>query len=725
MKANAMDMPLLGTWPSATATLCRPFGKESRANATVEDSDFVAAATRTKSRLENILQIVGLRLSRKIGEHIFRRMHPRTPPEECRSLFGFHRLGAGRCYLHGAKRWVAFLPLFLGVGLLPMPLRAGPPGVFEQTGTLPTPCWGQVATLLPNGKVLISGQLYDPASGSWTITGSAGVPWGVVLLPNGKVLSEGGSVFTGHVVEARPPAYLYNPASGTLTSTANMTTARYEQGATLLPNGKVLVSGGVDIFPLASAELYDPASETWSATGSLITRRAHHSSTLLPNGKVLIAGGDTGYGTTAYASSELYDPANGTWTATGSLGVPRYSHKAILMPDGRVLVVGGLDRSNNFHPLASAELYDPATGTWTATGSLSTARGRNTATLLPNGKVLVAGGDIDNGGPVLASAELYDPASGTWTPTGSLATARTYHSAALLPNGKVLIAGGYDGSNNILSSAELYVGPPAPPALLNIATRMRVLTNDRVLIGGFIITGTELKRVLIRGIGPSLNGVGVTLSDPTLELHQGDTTVATNDNWKTRTNGTSQQADIEATTIAPANDLEPAILVSLSPGAYTAILAGKSGGTGVGLVEVYDLGQGANSKLANISTRGFVDTGDNVMIGGLIVGGGSGGGTTRVIVRALGPSVPVTGALGDPTLELHDGSGALVASNDNWKTRPDGSSQQAEIEATALQPSNDVESALVRTLPPGNYTAVVRGTNNTTGVGLVETYNLP
>lgn len=200
--------------------------------------------------------------------------------------------------------------------------------------------------------------------------------------------------------------------------------------------------------------------------------------------------------------------------------------------------------------------------------------------------------------------------------------------------------------------------------------------------------------------------------------------LATNDNWKLRPDSSSQQADIQATAIAPTNDLEPAILVSLSPGAYTAILAGKNGGTGVGLVEVYDLGQGANSKLANISTRGFVDTGDNVMIGGLIVGGG-GGGTARVIVRALGPSVPVSGALSDPTLELHDGSGTLVASNDNWKTRADGGSQQAEIEATALQPSNDLESALVRTLPPGNYTAIVRGTNNTTGVGLVEAYNLP
>jgi hypothetical protein len=334
----------------------------------------------------------------------------------------------------------------------------------------------------------------------------------------------------------------------------------------------------------------------------------------------------------------------------------------------------------------------------------------------------VAGGD--DGATVLSSAELYDPASGAWTPTGSLITARSYHSATLLPSGKVLMACGYDGSNT-LSSAELYVGPPTNPSLLNISTRMRVLTDDKALIGGFIITGTELKRVLIRGIGPSLQGVGGALSDPTLELHQGSTTIATNDNWKLRPNGTSQQADIEGTTIAPANDLESAILMSLSPGAYTAVLTGNSGGTGVGLVEVYDLGQGVNSKPANISTRGFVDTGDNVMIGGLIVGGGSQMGTAYVIVRALGPSVPVADALADPTLELRDGSGTLVASNDNWKVRPDGSSQQEEIEATTIPPGNDLEAALVQTLPAGNYTMVVRGKNNTPGVGLVEAYNLP
>jgi hypothetical protein len=642
-------------------------------------------------------------------------MHAGTPREEGRSLFGFHWFD--RC--RPAKWLVAFLLLLLGLASTPGRLRAGSPGFFEATGSRVAPSFGDLATLLPNGKVLTFGELYDPASGTWATTGNSGT-YAPILLPNGKVLTEGGSFFDGHVTRARPNAALYAPGSGSWAATASMIKSRYAHPATLLPNGLALVIGGLDVFVLPDAEVFDPASETWSTNGRLITSRAHHSATLLPNGKVLIAGGDTGAGNGVMASAELYDPASGTSTSTGSLGVARYGHRAILLPDGRVLVVGGVNGANNTHPLTSAELYDPASGNWTATGSLGSARRGSTATLLPNGKVLVAGGD--NGTTAFSSAELYDPASGVWDSTGSLVTARSFHSATLLANGQVLMAGGSDGSTT-LSSAELYVGPSVPPALLNIATRMRVLAGDRVLIGGFIITGPELKRVLIRGIGPSLNGVGAVLSDPTLELHRDGTTIATNDNWKTRANGTSQQADIESTTIAPANDLEPAILATLSPGAYTAIVAGRNGETGVGLVEVYDLGQGANSKLANISTRGFVDTGDNVMIGGLIVGSG-GGGAAKVIVRALGPSVPVTGALENPTVELHDGSGTLMASNDNWKTRPDGSSQQAEIEATGIQPTNDLESALVRTLQPGGYTAIVRGVNNTTGVGLVETYNL-
>ena len=172
--------------------------------------------------------------------------------------------------------------------------------------------------------------------------------------------------------------------------------------------------------------------------------------------------------------------------------------------------------------------------------------------------------------------------------------------------------------------------------------------------------------------------------------------------------------------------MESAIVRTLPPGAYTAILRGKNS-IGIGVVEAYDLNQTSNSKLANIATRGFVDADDNVMIGGLIVGPANGA-STKIVVRAIGPSLGnfgIAGALQDPTLELHDGSGATLAVNDNWKTRSDGSSQEAEVAATGLQPGDDRESVLVQTVPPGNYTAIVRGKNNTTGVGLVEVYNIP
>ena len=253
--------------------------------------------------------------------------------------------------------------------------------------------------------------------------------------------------------------------------------------------------------------------------------------------------------------------------------------------------------------------------------------------------------------------------------------------------------------------------------LLNISTRLRVLTGDNVLIGGFIVLGPDAKQVIIRGIGPSLGGfVGDALQDPTLELHAGDgSTIATNNNWKS-----DQQAAIEATGLSPTNDLESAIVATL-PGngaSYTAILKGNGGTTGIGLVEAYDLDTTTDSKLANISTRGFVDSGDNVLIGGFIAGEG----VTDVIVRAIGPSLTdfgIVGALQNPTLELHNLFGDTIASDDDWKDM-----QQAEIAATGLQPSKDLESAILATLPPGAYTAIVRGVNDTTGVGLVEVYDL-
>src|SRR5438874_12033664 len=232
------------------------------------------------------------------------------------------------------------------------------------------------------------------------------------------------------------------------------------------------------------------------------------------------------------------------------------------------------------------------------------ARASHTATLLPNGKVLVVGGCADVFSDH-ASAELYDPASGTWSATGSLVIGRGGHTATLLPNGRVLIAAGV-GYSGGLATAELYYTAQLDTTqpLLNISTRARVLTQDEVLIGGFIITGAQDKTVLIRGIGPSLTtfGIATPLADPTLELHDHTTALITsNDNWRD-----SQQAEIQATGLAPSRDSESVILATLAPGAYTAVLRGKAMTTGTGLVEVYDVDQNPNTQLTNLSTRRLV-----------------------------------------------------------------------------------------------------------------------
>ena len=257
-------------------------------------------------------------------------------------------------------------------------------------------------------------------------------------------------------------------------------------------------------------------------------------------------------------------------------------------------------------------------------------------------------------------------------------------------------------------------------SLLNLSTRMRVLTGERVLISGFIITGNDPKRIAVRAIGPSLaaNGLANLLADPMLELRRADgSTIVTNDSWQSD----AAAAELTSNGIGPANSKEAATIQTLAPGAYTAIVHGINGSSGLGLVEFYDLSPAADSLLANISTRGFVDLGDNVLIGGFIVGPGSSG---RVAVRAMGPSLTnagIAGALADPVLEIHDNNGALMKTNDNWQS----DASAADIQAAGLAPANASESATLAPLTPGMYTAIVRGQGSNTGVALVEAYNLP
>lgn len=245
---------------------------------------------------------------------------------------------------------------------------------------------------------------------------------------------------------------------------------------------------------------------------------------------------------------------------------------------------------------------------------------------------------------------------------------------------------------------------------------MRVQTGDNVGIGGFIVTGSVPKRVLIRAVGPSLTNLGIpnALANPVLELHgPGAFATVTNDNW-----ADTQTAEIVATGIPPTHQLESAIVATLAPGAYTAIMRGSGQASGVALVEVYDLSQGGKSELANLSTRAFVSTDNNIVIAGFMLAGND-----RIVVRGIGPSLTAMGvpnALANPGLELRDNNGTLLLANDNWQ---DNQVAAGELIASGLAPANTLESAIVATLPAGIYTVLLSGQNNGTGVGVVEVYD--
>ncbi len=308
--------------------------------------------------------------------------------------------------------------------------------------------------------------------------------------------------------------------------------------------------------------------------------------------------------------------------------------------------------------------------------------------------------------------------SGTFEGTLTVTFAPTATPLAPTPNSLDLTIQQVDFQ---LDTTAASVQPPSQSQ--NISTRANVGTGDNVLIGGIIITGTETKQVVLRGIGPSLSSVvSGALADPVLELYDVDgMLIATNDNWMD--NSAEDQMILTDNNLAPTEDTESALVANLDPGAYTAIVRGAGDTTGVGLVEAYDLDNGTtDSKFANISTRGFVQTGDDVMIGGFILGGG-GGGLAQVIVRGIGPSLAdngVSDVLADPFIEVFDQDGNSIASNDNWM---DDTNMQA-ISDAGLAPSDPNEAALYEVLPAGAYTVILSGVGDTSGIGLVESYDI-
>ena len=331
-------------------------------------------------------------------------------------------------------------------------------------------------------------------------------------------------------------------------------------------------------------------------------------------------------------------------------------------------------------------------------------------------------------GAILMVPQMIDPngAPGESTPVPAYLGYASSAGTAVVDgiakqNSSDVIQSSSNNAHTLAIGGTTYSTIPTPGYALNVSTRLPVGTGQQVLIGGFIIQGTKPKTVILRAIGPSLPFPG-TLQDPYLELHDSSGIIATNDNWKTTNLGgvltSSQVIDIMASSIAPSDSRESTIIATLNPGSYTAVVRGATNDTGIAVVQGYDLDADPVSKLANVSTRGYIQTGDNILIGGFIYGGGPG--PTKIVVRGIGPSLSafgITNPLMDPTLELHNQDGAIVDSNDDWI-----SIRQA-IEATGLQPSNNAESAMLETaLPPGSYTVVLQGKSGGVGIGTVEVY---
>jgi sugar lactone lactonase YvrE len=506
---------------------------------------------------------------------------------------------------------------------------------------------------------------------------------------------------------------------------------------------------GADDGTGSAARFSSPTGVAVDGAGNVYVadRDNHTIRKVTPSGVVTtLAGlaGQLGHEDGMGSAARFFNPSGVTVDTAGNVYVADTANDTIrrVTPVGLVTTVAGSHGQEDYvdGPGSTARFFDPLGLAADASGNIYVADQFNNtirkitpqavvSTIVPRGTFVQPHGvAVDSAGNVYVA----DTVIGKITPGGTVtflggelprsgddgvgSRARFYspEGIAVDSSGKLYVA---DTQNQTI---RVGVAVPANPAhLLNISTRMNVLTGENVLIGGFIVVGNTPKKVLLRAIGPSLAAAGVPsstiLQDPVLELHDNKSTIAANDNWRTG----GQEAAINATTIPPRDDRESALIATLQPGSYTAILSGKDNTTGIGLVEVYDLDSKADSRLANISTRGRVLTLDEVMIGGLILGGSA---PATVLVRAIGPTLGNQGiedALDDPTLEVRDSNGDLLASNDEWR-----SGQADQIYNTGAAPNDDAESAILITLKPGNYTAIVRGYHDSTGIGLVEVYGL-
>jgi N-acetylneuraminic acid mutarotase len=608
--------------------------------------------------------------------------------------------------------------------------------------------WGGIAPADPLSYTN-TGEKYDPSTDNWTATTTIQAPAGraffTAVWTGNEMIVWGGSSFDG-TFHYWNTGGRYNPSTDRWlpTSTTNAPDGR-EAHTAVWTGSAMIVWGGLDVLPnglpqdLNTGGVYNPGTDSWTATSTAHAPSARDSHAAVWTGSEMIIWGSTD------ASGGRYNPDTNTWIATSTVNAPtgRAGPKAVWTGSEMIVWGGAAFVGPGYIYFDTGGRYNPNTNSWTATSTTNapTARSGHTAVWTGSEMIVLGGhGDFDLLTYYFNTGGRYDPSTDSWTATSTVnAPEGRYHHTAVWTGNEMIVWGGILYSNTSTGTGARYCVPGPPAQLGNISTRAFVQTGDNVMIGGFIVQGTGPKRVIIRAIGPELGAppynIPNALANPRLELHNAaGALIGSNNDWQHTIIGgvitRNQVGDIQNSGHAPANPFESAIIADLPPGNYTAIVSGVNNMTGVGLVEVYDLSANTASILSNISTRSFVQTGDNVMIGGFIV---QGTGEKKVIVRAIGPELGappynIPDALANPTLELHNGTGALIASNDNWRTTIIGgiitSSQVRDIINSGYAPGDLRESAIVAELPPGNYTAIVRGVNDTTGVALVEVYDL-
>ncbi|MBA2434153.1 MAG: delta-60 repeat domain-containing protein [Verrucomicrobiota bacterium] len=500
-------------------------------------------------------------------------------------------------------------------------------------------------------------------------------------------------------------------------------------------DGKIVVGIHSDIFRLLKTGEIDP-----SFSYTVPNFAGVQAIALQPDGKLLVGEGEAFVRLNPDGSSDSsFDPG---------LDAGRGVSQILLQPDGKILINGNFSSIHGIPGIGPVRLESD--GALDESFDFSNGHFNSLVALQPDGKVLITNfglftfltrvnpdGSVDQGfDSMFAAVHAAVERDGVYLGTNTVARLHSDGSVdsrfapvfaadaaisqlLLQVDGQIIAAGNFSQVNGVAVNGIVRLNGVAPEKVANISTRASVGTGDAVEIGGFIVTGAAEKSVIIRAIGPSLQVDGAPLpgviSNPRLELRDSaGQLIVENDNWRD-----SQETEIIASGLAPSNEQESAIAVTLAPGAYTAVVQGSGGETGIALVEVYDALPASDSRLQNISTRGSVQIGDDVLIAGLILSGPE---SAPVVLRALGPSLSafeIAAPLGDPTIELHDQSGAIIAANDDWKE-----TQETELTDAGLAPTNDKEAALLATLAPGPYTAIVRGGDGATGVGLVEFYDL-